>query len=296
MRLIRRDQPDVSVSNENNRNLTAAGWDRLTLMNVVIDYAKTLALASKAAGSRSVMRYLLYRQLEKRGWGEHEFCFMHPHQASHPICLRLAGSSDLEVFYQVFILEEYKSLRDLKNVHLVIDAGANVGLSSAYFLTCFPQATVVSIEPDRANCEACRSNLRAYDVQEGRSVVIEGAVWSHCANLSLSSNFADGREWARQVVEQTQGETEVVQAWDMESILERQGGRPVDLLKIDIEGAELAVFGDTARLWLDEVRNICIELHGPECRGTFLKSLQDFRYDLSRAGELTICRNLRRKH
>jgi FkbM family methyltransferase len=264
-------------------------------MNMVIDYVKTLALASKATGPRSVMLYLLHRQLEKRGWGEDEFCFLHPHQASHPLCLRLAGSSDLEVFYQIFILEEYKSLRDLKNIHLVIDAGANVGLSSAYFLTCFPKATVISIEPDRANCEACRSNLRSYDIPSGRSIVIEGAIWSHCTNLSLSSNFADGRDWAKRVVERTQGGKEVVQAWDMTSILERQGGRPVDLLKIDIEGAELEVFGETAQLWLDKVRNICIELHGPECRETFLKSLHDFRYDLSHAGELTICRNLRRK-
>jgi FkbM family methyltransferase len=263
-------------------------------MSMMIDYAKTLASASRSAGPRSVLRYLMYRQLEKRGWGKDELCFMRPHQAAHPLCLRLAGSSDLEVFYQIFILEEYKSLRDLKNVHLVIDAGANVGLSSAYFLSCFPQATVVSLEPDPANCEACRWNLRPYDQREGRSVVVEGAVWSHCTSLSLSSNFADGRDWARQVVAHIQGETEAVQAWDLNSILERQGGRPVDLLKVDIEGAELSVFGETAQLWLDKVRNICIELHGPECREVFLKSLKNFRYDLSHAGELTICRNLRR--
>jgi FkbM family methyltransferase len=263
-------------------------------MNMVINYAKTLAKACKAAGFQCVMLYLLYRRSEKWGWGKSEFCFLRPRQADHPLCLRLAGSSDLEVFYQIFILEEYKSLRDLKNIHFVIDAGANVGLSSAYFLTCFPQATVVSIEPDRANCEACRSNLRSYDTHDGRSVVIEGALWSHCTTLCISSNFADGREWARQVVEREQNEAEAVQAWDMNSILQGQGGQTVDLLKIDIEGAELMVFGGTAQLWLDKVRNICVELHGPECREAFLKSLQDFQYDLSHAGELTICRNLRR--
>jgi hypothetical protein len=43
------------------------------------------------------------------------------------------------------------------------------------------------------------------------------------------------------------------------------------------------------------VRNICIELHGPDCREVFLRALETFEYDLEYSGELTICRNLRQK-
>ena len=38
----------------------------------------------------------------------------------------------------------------------------------------------------------------------------------------------------------------------------------IDILKVDIEGAEAVVFGDTSDAWLGAVRRIFIELHDPE--------------------------------
>ena len=65
------------------------------------------------------------------------------------------------------------------------------------------------------------------------------------------------------------------------------------ILKVDIERAELSVFGSSARARLPKVRNICIELHGEDREETFFDSLKDFEYELGHSGELTICRNLR---
>ena len=67
----------------------------------------------------------------------------------------------------------------------------------------------------------------------------------------------------------------------------------MDLLKVDIERAELTVFGESAGSWLHRVRNICIELHGKDCEEVFFSALNDFDYELEHYGELTICRNLR---
>jgi hypothetical protein len=44
------------------------------------------------------------------------------------------------------------------------------------------------------------------------------------------------------------------------------GFAQVDLMKIDIEGAETTVFRIDVSNWLGRVRNICIELHGQACR------------------------------
>jgi hypothetical protein len=71
------------------------------------------------------------------------------------------------------------------------------------------------------------------------------------------------------------------------------GGSSVDLLKVDIEGAELSVFGESAASWLHRVHNISIELHGKDCEEVFFAALKDFDYELGHFGELTICRNLR---
>jgi hypothetical protein len=81
----------------------------------------------------------------------------------------------------------------------------------------------------------------------------------------------------------------------MNSLIAIAGGTTIDLLKIDIEGAELVLFGDTAKQWLPQVRNICIELHGADCEEAFFNALADFEYELEYSGELTICRDLRLK-
>jgi hypothetical protein len=78
----------------------------------------------------------------------------------------------------------------------------------------------------------------------------------------------------------------------MVSLIDRFGGGDIDLLKVNIEGAELAVFGADAIRWLPRIRNICIELHNPECQEVFFRALADFNYELEYSGELTICRNI----
>jgi hypothetical protein len=93
-------------------------------------------------------------------------------------------------------------------------------------------------------------------------------------------------------VQPPQGSAGEIEAWDMDSLIEIAGVDTVDLLKVDIEAAELAVFGETAKKWLPRVRNICIELHGPDCQETFFNALADFEYELEHSGELTICKNL----
>jgi len=203
----------------------------------------------------------------------------------------LRGSSDMRVFWQIFTSDEYSCLRNLENVSLVLDLGANVGYSSAYFLSCFPEARVIAVEPDERNVAICRVNLQPYG---DRVLLLHGAVWPESTSLSLSKGtVGDGREWARQVTQPPVGGVGDVQAWDVGSLIDMSGGMEVDLLKVDIERAELAVFGHSATTWLHRVRNICIELHGADCEEAFFNALAGFEYELEHSGELTICRNIR---
>jgi FkbM family methyltransferase len=200
----------------------------------------------------------------------------------------------MAVFKQIFVQREYSSVADLQNVFVIMDLGANVGYSSAYFLNCFPQSRVLAVEPDDRNLEVCRQNLRPY---AERAVILPGAAWSYCTALSLScGSFRDGREWATQVVPRQEHDNRPeVQGWDIPTLIEASGSSEVDLLKVDIEGAERQLFSENAESWLPKVRNICIELHGAECRTVFFACLAGWEYDLSYSGDLTICRNLRRR-
>ena len=248
---------------------------------------------TRLVGIRSTVYWYLIRLSQHFGI-EPEKWRVRPRQVRHALIARLRGSSDMSVFHQVFVLEEYSCLRNLENVSLVLDLGANVGFSSAYFLNCFENSRVVAVEPDDRNVALCRINLEPY---RDRVLLLHGAAWNECKQLRLSKgSFGDRREWATQVLDVTDGtERGDVQAWDVNHLIAIAGSTTVDLLKIDIERAELAVFGDTARTWLPRVRNISIELHGPDCKELFFRALSGFDYEVELSGELTICRNIRAK-
>jgi FkbM family methyltransferase len=198
------------------------------------------------------------------------------------------------VFRQIFLLDEYASIRNLPSPTCILDLGANVGYSSAYFLSCFPTATVLAVEPDPGNFELCRKNLAPYGE---RAQVVLGAVWSKRCKLVLSRGvFGDGREWATQVYEgEVEKDQAFVESWDVPGLMELVGTKDVDLLKIDIERSELEVFSANTSAWLSSIRTICIELHGDDCREVFVGALRGFEYTSEISGELTICRNLRPK-
>lgn len=208
--------------------------------------------------------------------------------------MRLGSSSDLDVFKQIFEFEEYSGLRSLKSPRCILDLGANVGYSSAYFLSCYPAATVIAVEPDPRNIEFCRRNLAPYG---DRAVVLFGAVWSKRCKLMLSEETgADDREWATQVREAMAGDREgTVEGWDIPSLMAMAGVKEIDLLKVDIERSEIELFNASSSVWLPAVKNICIELHGPECQEVFHRALGEYEYQATSCGELTICQGLKKK-
>lgn len=216
-----------------------------------------------------------------------------PRRANFPVVARLGGSSDADCYSQIFVFCQYAAVGDLNSPRLILDLGANVGYASAYFLSRFPSAKVLAVEPDPENFEICGKNLAPYGE---RATALHGAVWSRRSRLALSRSSGDGREWAIQVRE-NEGDSseEAVEAWDVPGLLQMAGAEYVDLLKVDIERGELELFGSGCEAWLPRVRNICIELHGADCERVFLDALRGYDYDLSTFGELTICRNLRRR-
>ena len=247
----------------------------------------------QGAGTVTTLRWMLLGWSRSLGLSRKPAWRVHPRQTQHPLKARLKRSSDMSVFVQVFVLEEYKPLTNLKGVSLVLDLGANVGYSTAYFLSCFPSARVMAVEPDDRNVAICRENLQPYG---SRALLMHGAAWPERTRLSLSMGvFGDGLEWATQVLPPSEETAGTVEAWDVDSLIEMAGGHSVDLLKVDIEAAERDVFGRNTEAWLPRVRNICIELHGDECREVFFRALAGYDYELEHSEDLVICRNLRPK-
>lgn len=152
-------------------------------------------------------------------------------------------SSDIMTFAEVIMSREYAPVIELiqKKGHelpkLIIDAGANIGLSTVFFKTYFPNARVICIEPDPENVALLQQNLHEnnfYDCD-----VIQAGLWHQDCQLALSHDFRDGLPWSIRVVEQEGGK---IQGLSIASLLERCQGERIGILKVDIEGSEFELF------------------------------------------------------
>ena len=181
------------------------------------------------------------------------------------------GTSDLPTWAEVVGLEDYAVVERLLRqrsglpVRTIVDAGANIGLTSLYFAQAFPECRILAIEPDPDNFEMLVHNVRRL---KDRVDCVRAAFWPVDEPLQMNPEpFRGGREWARTVRRLEDpaggggaGRVPVVTPSGADA---RLGGGGVDLLKIDIEGAEAEFFADVERCrnLLARTGAIAIEVH-----------------------------------
>lgn len=75
-------------------------------------------------------------------------------------------------------------------------------------------------------------------------------------------------------------------------IMEQQGKSQIDLLKLDIEGAELELFAEDYQHWLSNTQILMIELHDwfrKGCSKSFFSALLHYDFSITPKGENFIC-------
>lgn len=263
----------------------SAGLSRYIMRNTMNPNFRFL----RSLGVYGTMRYLLER-VRCKLFGERKIYRIWSKYSHTPLTVR-RGTSDLNVFKQIFQEVEYSCLDDVKDVKLVVDCGANVGYSSVYFLNRFPSCKVIAIEPDSGNFSILNENIRKYS---DRIKVLNAGIWSSNSNLKISDNvYRDGKEWAVQVEECPVGAPGSIKAIDINTILKESGFDRISILKMDIEGAEAIVFAADTSGWIGKVDNMVIELHddshfGPATNLVLDKMSTEGRFRVSRSGELTV--------
>ena len=144
----------------------------------------------------------------------------------------------------------------------ILDVGASNGLFCFSVLKRFPGARVTAVEPLPENISLLRRNLSAFS--DGRVSIVEGAVTPGRApstNLTVPVDVARWGGLGASIVPRARfasretGEIEV----GAHSLSDLISG-PVDLLKMDIEGAEYDVLMEN-RDALEQVAQIAAELH-----------------------------------
>jgi FkbM family methyltransferase len=191
----------------------------------------------------------------------------------HPGMTLRAGTSDIPVFVQVYREREY-SLPLREPVRTIIDAGANIGLSSLYFAARYPQAHIISIEPEPSNFELLRTNVADHSLVTPLQIALAAADGElQITDPGLGSwGF---RSWGGEAVRDG-GVT--VPALCLNSILDLYGINRVNVLKMDIEGAEKDIL-ECCVPWIDRVDVLVAELHDrfrPGCSAAFAEATRSF--------------------
>ena len=199
-------------------------------------------------------------------------------------------TSDINVFTQIFMSREYRCLDEVQDPRLIIDCGANVGYSAAYFLSQFPKARLIAVEPDAKNFAMLLDNIRPFGQ---RATGICSGVWSREIGLVFSEEpFGDGREWARTVRAAKDGEKPSLMAKDIGTLLKESEFDRISILKVDIEGSEAEVFRSNYESWIGKVDNLVIELHGAKCEEIFAKAIANEGFQVEQSDELVVCKRL----
>jgi len=205
---------------------------------------KELAQVRGILGNRGALRYLgcvgrrLPSVLARRSLG--------PADALMPLPLTLRSrrgpvrinSGDFGVVREIFGSRCYDYADWIERSRRFLDLGANEGLFSLYALAADPANRVTAVEAQPSLCERIGANLRS-NGWEQRARVICGLAGGSNRQLEALAETAPG----------------VV---NMDALLAQLGG--VDVLKVDIEGSEFALF-EHCGTWIDRVHYIAMEVH-----------------------------------
>jgi FkbM family methyltransferase len=137
---------------------------------------------------------------------------------------------------------------------LIIDCGANVGLSVLYFKKLYPKSRVIAYEADPRICQTLINNVHGNGFTDVE--LVNAAVSTSDAPVSFVS---DGKDTGRIAVASVdaQKSVETVAGVRLADVLAMHD---VDLLKVDIEGAEVDVLLD-CRDVLHKCHAVCAEYH-----------------------------------
>ncbi|MET3128548.1 FkbM family methyltransferase [Arcicella rosea] len=184
-------------------------------------------------------------------------------------------------FQEIFVEQFYKFNTNSANP-VILDCGANIGSSCAFFKREYPNAQITAFEADAKIATILQSNLSKNGFSDVE--VINKAVWIDDEGIEFASEGSDGASIYGE------GDKVKVASFRLKDVLDKTPS--VDMLKMDIEGAETAVLKDCTDS-LKQVKNIFIEYHAfPEQAqelGEILNILakNGFRYFINSAQDRT---------
>jgi FkbM family methyltransferase len=191
-----------------------------------------------------------------------------------PIQLR-RNAADKASFREIFMRRDYDINIPSLTPKFIIDAGANIGLTSVFLTNKYPQAKIFSIEPDEGNYKCLVENTRAYP----SIIAIKSALWPTKEPIQLVDKGYGERGFTIEPGESSR----VLEATSVKEIMTTYHIDSIDILKIDIEGSEKELFSENYDTWLPYTKCVVIELHDrmkKGCSKAVFKAFTQYNFSL----------------
>ncbi|SDN44385.1 methyltransferase, FkbM family [Desulfonauticus submarinus] len=176
---------------------------------------------------------------------------------------------------QIFKKEIYKFYSNSKKP-VIIDCGAHIGLTSIYFARLYPSARIYSFEADQDIFKVLEYNISYNKIKNIK--IYNKAVWIHNRGVYFCQKGNDSGYISNK------SSHALVPSLKLKEFLDNFD--KIDLLKLDIEGAEFEVLKDIDDS-IDKISTAIVEVHKLNEKKTLLSDIfkvferGDFRYVLS---------------
>ncbi|MBQ6975152.1 MAG: FkbM family methyltransferase [Selenomonadaceae bacterium] len=190
------------------------------------------------------------------------------------------------------ILEEGKYVLPIEDFQpkVIIDCGSNIGYSTLYFANTYPDAQIYAIEPEKINFKFLRYNTIFYDNIQ----LINSAVWGKETSVRLEETELGERGYMTD--ETSDDDPNGIKTTTLGNLIYDNGINEIDLLKIDVVGAEKEIFGaEGVDDWLSKVKVLSLVIHDELKSGAsfeVFKAISKYKWNFStRNNVLTFIRN-----
>ncbi len=201
--------------------------------------------------------------------------------------------SDPFIFEQIFCEQQYnlgeltedKALTEDK-VKWIIDAGANIGLAAIYFSEKYPNATIISIEPNKGNFALLQKNTLNYK----NVICLNAALWHKDEDLHISN--MDEKSAGFMIESKTDSVVDIIKSVTISQLLDQYNIDEVSILKIDIEGSEKELYENGSSAWLPKCNCVITELHDwlkPGTSQVFFREMSNYNWVTYVKGENIFC-------
>jgi FkbM family methyltransferase len=156
-----------------------------------------------------------------------------------------------------------------------------------FFAKKFPEAEIYAIEPELSNYDTLLKNTKKFK----NVIPLKKGLWSKSGFLKIVDKGYG--KWGFMTEEVGYKENWDVEVITINDIINMSRFQEIDILKLDIEGAEKEIFSENFENWLGKVHVLIIELHDhmkSGCSSSFYSAISKYNFIIEKSGENVVLR------